>query len=203
MYLFLHVLDQYLRPPDMITHDAGTQFTPLEFKKSAKVISIDVKETPIKVQNSTGKVEKCHGPLRRCFEILKDEINAPDHVILQIAIKAINDTAGPNELVPTLLIFGAYLRITNDSPPSPSLTERARAMQKAMYEVRQLHDKRKVSDALRMGNGPNIIYATQLPLQSEVRVYRENGKWTGPFRLIATDRESCIVDIKVKPVKFR
>jgi len=42
-----------------------------------------------------------------------------------MAVKAINDTAGPNGLVPTLLVYGAYLRISNLGPPAPSITEQA------------------------------------------------------------------------------
>ena len=42
-----------------------------------------------------------------------------------MAVKAVNDTAGPNGLVPTLLVYGAYLRISNLSPPTLSITERA------------------------------------------------------------------------------
>ena len=42
-----------------------------------------------------------------------------------MAVKAINDTAGPNGLVPTLLVYGAYLRISNLGPPAPSIMERA------------------------------------------------------------------------------
>ena len=39
---------------------------------------------------------------------------------LQMAFKAINDIAGPEGLVPTLLVYGAYLQITKHDPPSPS-----------------------------------------------------------------------------------
>jgi hypothetical protein len=42
---------------------------------------------------------------------------------LQIVVKAVNDTAGPDRLVPTLLVYGAYLRISNLDPPAPSITE--------------------------------------------------------------------------------
>ena len=40
-----------------------------------------------------------------------------------MAIKAINNTAGPNKLIPTLLAYGAYLKISNLGPPTPSITE--------------------------------------------------------------------------------
>jgi hypothetical protein len=34
-------------------------------------------------------------------------------VILQMAVKAVNDIARPDRLVPTLLVFGSYPRITD------------------------------------------------------------------------------------------
>ena len=40
-----------------------------------------------------------------------------------MAIKAINNTTSPDRLVPTLLIYGAYLRINNLDLPTPSITE--------------------------------------------------------------------------------
>jgi hypothetical protein len=33
-----------------------------------------------------------------------------------MAIKAVNDTTGPNGLVPTLLVYGAYPRVSNLNP---------------------------------------------------------------------------------------
>jgi len=45
-----------------------------------------------------------------------------------MAIKAINDTASLDGLVPTLLVYGAYLKISNLNPPTPSITEQAAAI---------------------------------------------------------------------------
>ena len=42
-----------------------------------------------------------------------------------MAVKAINNTAGPNRLVPTLLVYGAYLRIGKLDPPAPSIIDQA------------------------------------------------------------------------------
>ena len=42
-----------------------------------------------------------------------------------MAIKAVNNTTGPNGLVLTLLVYGAYLRISNVDPPALSIIERA------------------------------------------------------------------------------
>jgi len=65
-----------------------------------------------------------------------------------MAFKAINDSIGPDGLVPTLLVFGAYPRITNLDVPSPIVTQRAAAVKKAMEEIRKLYTKQQVTDAL-------------------------------------------------------
>ena len=58
-----------------------------------------------------------------------------------MAIKAINNTAGPDGLVPTFLVYGAYLRISKLDPPALSITEQAAAIQKAMVEIVKLQAK--------------------------------------------------------------
>ena len=58
-----------------------------------------------------------------------------------MAVKAVNNTTGPDGLVPTLLVYGAYLRISNLDPPTPSIMERAAIIQKAMAEIVKLRAK--------------------------------------------------------------
>ena len=41
-----------------------------------------------------------------------------------MAVKAVNNTTSPNGLVPTLLVYGAYLRISKLDPPAPTIMER-------------------------------------------------------------------------------
>jgi len=55
-----------------------------------------------------------------------------------MAVKAINNTAGPNGLVPTLLVYGAYLRISNLGPPTPFITERVAIIRKAIAKIAKL-----------------------------------------------------------------
>jgi hypothetical protein len=55
-----------------------------------------------------------------------------------MAIKAINDTAGPNGLVPTLLVYRAYLWISNLDPPALFIIHRAAIIQKAIAEIVKL-----------------------------------------------------------------
>ena len=48
-------------------------------------------------------------PLHYIYKIISSELKgASEELTLQIAVKAINDSAGLDRLVPTLLVFGAY-----------------------------------------------------------------------------------------------
>ena len=58
-----------------------------------------------------------------------------------MAVKAVNNTAGLNRLVPTLLVYGAYLKISNLDPPAPSITEQAAVIRKAIAKIVKLRAK--------------------------------------------------------------
>jgi len=58
-----------------------------------------------------------------------------------MAVKAVNNTAGPNGLVPTLLVYGAYLKIGNLNPPAPSIMEQAAVIRKVIAEIVKLRAK--------------------------------------------------------------
>ena len=90
-----------------------------------------------------------------------------------MAFKAINDSAGPNGLVPILLVFGAYPRMVDSDAPAATVAQRASAMKKAMLEIRKLRAERQVADALNMRNGPKIDSVYSLPPNLEVLVWRE------------------------------
>ena len=93
-----------------------------------------------------------------------------------MAIKAINNTASLDRLVPTLLVYRAYLRISNLDPPTPSITERAAVIRKAIAEIVKLRAKQTVNNALYYRNGPNTILVYNLPLNSKVLIWRKSGK---------------------------
>ena len=87
-----------------------------------------------------------------------------------MAVKAINNTASPNGLVPTLLVYGAYLRISKLDPPTPSVMDRAAIIRKVMAEIVKLRAKQTVNNALYYYNGPNITLVYNLPLNSKVLI---------------------------------
>jgi hypothetical protein len=65
-------------------------------------------------------VKRYYSPLCRIYHIITAEL--PDiskDIALQMAFKAINNFIGPNSLIPTLLVFGAYLCIVKSNTPNP------------------------------------------------------------------------------------
>jgi hypothetical protein len=73
----------------------------------------------VKAHNSIGMVKRYYGLIRRVYQIIISEIPKLDkNIALQIAFKAINNLAGLNSLVLTLLVFGAYLKIVKSDAPS-------------------------------------------------------------------------------------
>jgi hypothetical protein len=55
-----------------------------------------------------------------------------------MAVKAVNNTASPNELVPTLLVYKAYLRISNLNPSALFIINWAAIIQKVIAKVVKL-----------------------------------------------------------------
>jgi hypothetical protein len=81
-----------------------------------KFINIKTKEIPVKVYYSVSKIKRYHVLLRRAYDILIEEL--PDtnrDILLQIAVKVVNNTTSPNRLTPILLVWGVYLKINRDS----------------------------------------------------------------------------------------
>ena len=87
-----------------------------------------------------------------------------------MAVKTINNMAGLDGLMPTLLIFGAYPRISREDRLIISNVERAAVIKKVIAKVHRCYNTRKIIDAINMRNGPNIIVTLALPLNSNVLV---------------------------------
>ncbi|KZL78342.1 hypothetical protein CI238_03525, partial [Colletotrichum incanum] len=55
------------------------------------------------------------------YKIVIDVVRLRDKNALYIAVKALNDTAGPHGIILTLLVFSTYLRINKDLHLSPNI----------------------------------------------------------------------------------
>jgi hypothetical protein len=74
---------------------------------------------PVKAHNLVGKVKRYYTVIRRAYSIIITKVHGINKdIALQMSFKAINDSAGPNSLVPTLLVYGAYPRMVKSDPLS-------------------------------------------------------------------------------------
>ena len=203
-------IDVYVGPPDVVTHDSGRNFVSHEFQENAHSFAIRTKCVPVEAANSMGLVERYHTPLRRAYQIIADEVadtGSPKigkAVMLQMAVKSVNDTAGPDGLVPTLLVFGTIPRLSMKDAPSPTIQQRAKAIEKAMHAVAELNARYQVNRALATRNGPDVLPLHDLAIGHDVLVWRAHKKsWTGPYQLLGVDGETCKVKTNDGTKEFR
>ena len=102
-------------------------------------MGIKVKIVPVKAHNSIGIVERYYGPIRYVYLVISTEIqDISKDIALQMAFKAVNNTTGPDSLVPTLLIYSILSRIVEYNIPLPSIIQYSVALKKAISEIQKL-----------------------------------------------------------------
>lgn len=120
------------------------------FQANSEMLHISAKSLPFEAAHSMSSIERHHQPLRHAFNIIVKE--APDLDIdnaLQMAIKMINESVGPDGLVPTLLVFGALplLGLPTDQPHK-STFHRAVSLHEATESKSRHFAQRQVCDAV-------------------------------------------------------
>jgi hypothetical protein len=187
-------------------HNAKKNFTIIEFKQLIFLMLIKVKKVLVKAYNSVRLVEQYYALLRRVYKIIKKELknkHINKKMILQIVVKAVNNSARPDRIVLILLVFGLYPRITKIDPLSLIIAKRAKAICAVTKKVRRLYAKRQVNDALAIRNGLNTIATRELLLQLDVCVWREHKGWKGLYKLLAINRETYTINMLYGPTNFR
>ncbi|KHJ34337.1 hypothetical protein EV44_g0920 [Erysiphe necator] len=157
-------------------------------------MAISMKNVPVEAHWSIGKVERYHSCIRRAYKIIVEELHGTGvnkDCMLQMAVKALNDTAGPNGPVPTLLVFGAYPKMTISDPPMPFVVQRANAIKKAMQEINKLRAKHYVNAALDHRNGPNTSSLHDLPINSDILVWQEGPTSVRPYYQLENDYQQA------------
>jgi len=93
----------------VIVYNIRKNFISREFKQYAVNIGTIIKSVPVEAYNLIGIVERYHGPLQCIYYIITSKIlGINKDIALQMAFKVINDSIGPDGLIPTLLVFRAY-----------------------------------------------------------------------------------------------
>lgn len=103
-------------------------------------------------------LERYHFPVRRAYKIIRKK--APDlenERAIQMAIKSINNSVGPDGLVPTVLDYGALpcLDVPTDGLLLSTI-QREPALRRARPAMFQHFTSRLIGDGLKTLNGPDI-----------------------------------------------
>lgn len=98
-----------------------------------------------------GIVKRYYILLQRVYKVIANDLQGcglSKKIILQIAVKAINNISSFNGLVPTLLIFGAYSCILKFYFPTSIISQRATAIKNTMKKVQKVKAERQLANAL-------------------------------------------------------
>lgn len=180
-------IETYLGPPNIFYHDAGKSFIAQSVSYNSATFGTKLKSVPVEAPQSMGTVKRYHAPVRRAFNIIRTEAPSRDEeATLRAAVKAVNDSAGPDGLVLTLLV---YLSLPRLSLPSDLLSsshyQGACALQVDIKEITEYLAKAKVSYTSQARNGLQKVGIHNVSLVGHVLVYRTStDRWEGPFALL-------------------
>lgn len=121
-------------PEDMLA-DHGSAFTAKNWEDYCKAAGVNLRFTGTESHNSMGQGETYHSMLRRIYnKVSMTYPRLPKELRLAYSVKAMNDTAGPNGLVPSPLLFGVHPRMPDTSMTLPTQQKRFEAMELARKE---------------------------------------------------------------------
>lgn len=108
------------------------------FKEYAVNMGIILKNAPIEAHHSIHLIEQYHRSLSRVYSIITNKISdiKPNFALL-MSFKVIYDLMGQNNVVSSLIVFGAYPRITRPNASSSSIAVHVKAMKKSIDEFRK------------------------------------------------------------------
>lgn len=103
---------KYLGHPKVVRTDEGSNFVAAEVQLRAGEASVVLHAVGVETASSMGLGEQIHYPLRRSYLKLRSENpRFSDELLLNVVVKAHNDSGGLNGIVPTVRVFGAFPRL--------------------------------------------------------------------------------------------
>lgn len=128
----------YTGLPHRILTDQGASFGE-PFAHLCRVGGLKLERTGIEEHSSLNLGERYHQPLRNIFlNLMIDHPKTNKHLTLALSVKEMNDTLGPNGVVPSSLVFGEHPRVFTKSETMtkrPTLYERAHIAIEARQEM--------------------------------------------------------------------
>lgn len=172
----------YVGYPDCISVDQGPQFQSDEWKNLLLESGIKLQPSSVESHNALGVGERHHFFLRRIYNKVKtDTPRLSGRQALSLSIKAINDTARPNGLVPTLLVLGVMPRLPIRPHNLPEQVLRMKAIKEARDEAVKLVAQTRLATAV-ASNAPAAA-SKDIKIGEEALMFREKpgAKWSGLF----------------------
>jgi hypothetical protein len=203
-------IDVYLDLSDHILTDADKNFASKEFRQFVISMTIIIKAVFVETHWSIDVVEKYHVELRRTYQMINDDLTTKSinetiskEIMLQMIVKAINDTVDSDDLILILLIFEAYSCMHVMNLSISSITQRIMIIEKAMIEIKTFRVERQIVDALNIRNDSIIISIHDLFFNSDVLIWREDKKWIESFKLLDIEDETCKIVLSSESNDFR
>ena len=196
----------YTGLPNRMLVDQGKAFTGV-FIDISKMSDVAVEATGIQAHSSLNVGERYHHPLRQTYrKILIENPTCPPEEALAAAVKAMNDTVGPEGFVPSALVFGEFPRVhtaSSSATSRPSLSSRAKVANTARSEMEHHMASLRLQRALRHTVPPAADHSYRPG--DKVLVWREkhygkHGEWIGPFPVFGTDEAKKLVFVQDIPV---
>ena len=194
----------YPRLPHKVLVDQGSAFGDL-FVNTAATTHTKVQMTGIEAHSSLGIGEHYHQSLRITFCKLKLEFpNIDPQLFLIMAVKALNDTLGPEGLVPSALVSGEYpSAYTRSETPAPKATflSRAQVANSALIEMEHQMAKLRIHRALKHRIPSTVDFCFQPG--DQVLVWKGSivknriGEWMGPYGVVSFDADRHLRDLLI------
>lgn len=185
----------YIGYPTTIKTDHGSVFTSKKWRGWTESAGINIEISGIESHNSLGVGERYHAPLRKIFNMIMSEYPSLDpEIALRCAVKGINDSMGPEGLVPSYLVFGVLPTMPAMRTELPNQKDRMQAIATARSEMATISAKLRIQSALRAKLPPATSY--NVSPGDQVYVFREDTKkWHGPYTVDSVYNKEVYLDV--------
>jgi hypothetical protein len=193
----------YIGYPNTTRTDAGSIFVSPKWKRFTDLSKIKLVQSGVEAHNSLGIGERKHDPLRRVYhKVRKDFPRMSLELALRLAVKAMNDTMGPNGLVPSLLVFGMIPRFPIIDANVPDQEQRGLAMQVSREEYQNVVAEMRVKAAL-LHNVPAAADMQYKEGDLVLAKYENRDTWDGTFEVVAVDDKILTVRDPNNPKRWK
>lgn len=136
--------------PDGVPFNRGPQFANTLWKGLLHNHDIKAHLSGVESHNSLGFKERYQGFLLAVYlKAREDDADIDKEHSMSLVLKSVNDTAGPNGLVPTLLVFGTISRLPTSPTDLPTQRQRIIQMFMAPREMSWIAAQSRLDTSLR------------------------------------------------------